>query len=236
MRLSSLVDYAKYYEKEFALYEGLILTHPITSAIPILQQKFPKFYYRAGNNDFIIKTSTITEEQLSELLVLLNNIGWFIAYMNITYISSGNASMKFDHDFLLNKIHEQDVKGIVFDIEAKYDLEIPRDKWPKILYHATTEKNFNRIGEIGLIPTKSKEEQSSHPDRIYLSFHKDDLVNVLLPLLKKHHPTDTKWVLLDIDPFWVNGPFRLFRDPDYNGGFYTLTNIPRTAIIKSELI
>jgi hypothetical protein len=51
----------------------------------------------------------------------------------------------------------------------------------------------------------------------------------LLPSLKSRSK-EKNWVMMDINTFWITGPFRLFADPNYNGGFFTLTNIPPYAI------
>jgi len=117
--------------------------------------------------------------------------------------------------------------------EAKFDEEII-EKIPKILYHITPTQNVDKILKIGLVP-KSRSKASYHPDRVYLSKGLEDIENLGEMFYQK---TGIKnWTILKINTDLVPGDYlRLYTDPNYTSGFYTLNNIPPQAIEKIKEI
>jgi hypothetical protein len=114
---------------------------------------------------------------------------------------------------------------VALQIEAKYDLEQNIHDINE-LYHVSATRRVKKILSIGLAP-KSGEKISTHPSRIYLALSIKD-ANEIATLFRKKYP-DIKLSLFRIDFKGVrkNSPsIRIFNDPNFKGGFYTLSNIP----------
>jgi hypothetical protein len=117
--------------------------------------------------------------------------------------------------------------------EAKFDEEIV-ENIPSILYHITPTQNVNKILNIGLVP-KSRSKASYHPDRVYLSKDLEDIEDLGEMFYQK---TGIKnWTILKIETDMVPGGYlKLYTDPNYKLGYYTLNNIPPQAIEKIKEI
>jgi hypothetical protein len=213
------------YKKEYDLNlkEGLTKTTNIGKTLNILEKKYlSKFIFTKSKNSFYIKTfNTNINTLLNGIIKDANNLGWFPSFMETeeytgkwdkTYFKEGEIKLRF---------------------EAKFDEEII-EKIPKILYHITPTQNVDKILKIGLVP-KSRSKASYHPDRVYLSKGLEDIENLGEMFYQK---TGIKnWTILKINTDLVPGDYlRLYTDPNYISGFYTLNNIPPQAIEKIKEI
>ena len=127
---------------------------------------------------------------------------------------------------------EQSIE-IKLRFEAKFDEEVV-ENIPSILYHITPTQNVNKILNIGLVP-KSRSKASYHPDRVYLSKDLEDIENLGEMFYQK---TGIKnWTILKIETDIIPGDYlKLYTDPNYKQGYYTLNNIPPQAIEKVKEI
>jgi hypothetical protein len=229
----------KTYIKEYLLNleEGLIKSVNIGQAVNILKKQFPNwiFQYDNGDKDFTIEIlkskEPIKYEYLEKLLPLLNNLGYFISYVEI-YGDNIKIKDKYNGKIIKNSFNNPDVHSIYLECEAKFDQTV--NKIPNILYHITPLQNWDKIQKMGLTP-KSRSKRSFHPDRVYLG---KDIKN--LTKLSKEFYLDTglkEFALLKIETTLIPGNyFKLYYDPNYKFGYFTLNNIPPQAIEKIDII
>lgn len=235
-------------EYELNLKEGLIKTTPPGQTIDILKKQFPEwnFDYKKGDQDFVIEIlkiqNGIQSKYFEKLLPLLNNLGWFIAYVEIygtdTDASPGKDAVSIK---ILDKYNEQVVKdafqnkkihSIYLECEAKFDQKV--NKIPNFLYHIAPLKNWEKIQKIGLVP-KSRSKKAYHPERVYLGKDEKHTAD-LAPKFYQFNGTK-EWVLLKIDTNAVPGDYlKLYHDSAFIHGYYTLNNIPPQAIEKIKNI
>jgi hypothetical protein len=224
-------------EYELNLKEGLIKTAPIGQSVSILKKQFPSwiFQYEKGNKDFTIEILKIKDgiqpEYFEKLLPLLNNLGWFISYMEI-YGSDTAVKDRYNEKIVKSAFQNEKIHSIYLACEAKFDQKV--NKIPEYLYHVTPLSNWEKIKTIGLVP-KSRSKRSFHPERVYLGKNEDTTIR-LAPLFYQTTGLN-QWVLLKIDTSLIPGDyFRLYYDPNFKYGYYTLNNIPPQAIEKIEKI
>lgn len=107
-------------------------------------------------------------------------------------------------------------------IEPRYGTEI--SDIPATLYHATHKDNLSKIQRSGLVP-KTKNKMGNHPERIYAAESLD-----LAKEFSQHfiHGFFRDAAFLEIDTQKTNNKW--YSDPNFPGGFYTLTNIPPGAL------
>jgi hypothetical protein len=117
--------------------------------------------------------------------------------------------------------------NIIF--ESKFDIE---SNIPDKLYHLSIKEFQKSILKTGISP-KSKSKISYHDSRIYVC--KSILAcKTLIPNMKmiynqqkwsnpKSKINDT-WIIYEIDTKDLD--IKLYYDPNYLGGYYTLSNIP----------
>ncbi len=150
-----------------------------------------------------------------------DTLGWFPSFME-TEKYTGNWDKKY--------FKEGEIK---LRFEAKFDEEVVENV-PSILYHITPTQNANKILSIGLVP-KSRSKASYHPDRVYLSKDLEDIENLGEMFYQK---TGIKnWTILKIETDIIPGDYlKLYTDPNYKQGYYTLNNIPPQAIEKVKEI
>ena len=206
-------------EYELNLKEGLIKTTNIGKTLNILEKKYSsKFIFTKSKNSFYIKTfSTDINTLLNSIIKDADNLGWFPSFME-TEEYTGKWNEKY--------FKEGEIK---LRFEAKFDEEIV-EKIPEILYHITPTQNSYKILKIGLVP-KSRSKASYHPDRVYLSKDLEDIENLGEMFYQKTGIKD--WSILKIETDFVPGNYlRLYIDPNYTQGYYTLNNIPPQAIEK----
>ena len=230
----------KSYLKEYKLNlkEGLIKTVPIGEAVFILKKQFPDwiFDYTKDDKDFVIEIyrikNAIKSEDFNKLLPLLNNLGYFISYMEIYGDDNLEIKDKYNEEIVSNAFQNPKIHSLFLECEAKFDQKV--NKIPDVLYHITPLKNWDKIQKIGLTP-RSRSKKSYHPERVYLG--KDE--KHTLDLASKFYQIGgvKDWVLLKINTDMVPGGYlKLYYDPNYKYGYYTLNNIPPQALEKIKTI
>jgi hypothetical protein len=170
---------------------------------------------------------------------IINRGGWFPSKMDIVNIHGMKNSTKWN---LENLFTNQKVYNIVeIFYEAKFDELV--HNIPDKLYHLTIEEYKSKILKWGLIP-KSGDKLTSHLDRIYLCRSIEDCENLIQKMKlyyndeksfnvwnkrKRKYDKKTIPVILEIDN---SDKFikALYKDPNYNEGFWTLDNIPPNKI------
>lgn len=220
-------------EYELNLKEGLIKTTPIGEAIYILKKQFSEwiFQYDKGDKIFTIEILKIEDgiklEYFEKLLPLLNNLGYFISYMEI-YGDNIKIEDKYNEQVVKNSFQNKKIHSIYLECEAKFDQKV--NKIPEFLYHVAPSRNWEKIQQIGLVP-KSRSKKSLHPERVYLG--KDEKNTTALAPKFYQIEGIKDWVLLKIKTNNVPGGYlRLYYDPNFKYGYYTLNNIPPQAIEK----
>jgi hypothetical protein len=224
-------------EYELNLKEGLIKTTPIGEAIYILKKQFPNwiFQYEKGDKDFTIEIlrikNGIQPEYLEKLIPLLNNLGYFISYIEI-YGDDIKIKDRYNEKIVKNSFQNSKIHSIYLECEAKFDQKV--NKIPEFLYHIAPLKSWEKIKKIGLVP-KSRSKRSFHPERVYLGKDEENTIK-LAP--KFYQETGlNEWVVLRIDTNMIPGEYlRLYYDPNFKHGYYTLNNIPPQAIEKVKEI
>jgi len=209
------------YKEEYKLNlkEGLIKTTNIGKTLNILEKKYSsKFIFNKLKNSFYINTfHTDINTLLNGIIKDANTLGWFPSF-----IETEDYIGKWDEKYF----KEGEIK---LRFEAKFDEEVV-ENIPSILYHITPTQNANKILSIGLVP-KSRSKASYHPDRVYLSKNLKDIENLGEMFYQKTGIKD--WMILKIDTNMVPGDYlKLYTDPNYEHGYYTLNNIPPQAIEK----
>jgi hypothetical protein len=237
MKLLNLL--LKIYKEEYELnlQEGLIKTTPIGEAVYILKKQFPNwiFQYEKGNKDFTIEILKIKDgiqsEYFEKLLPLLNNLGYFISYMEI-YGDGIEIKDKYNEKIVKNAFQNPKIHSIYLECEAKFDQKV--NKIPPFLYHVAPLKNWEKIQKIGLVP-RSRSKKAFHPERVYLG--KDEKNTSTLASIFSPIEGIKDWVLLKIDTDKIPGEYlKLYIDPNFKYGYYTLNNIPPQAIEKIKEI
>lgn len=213
------------YKEEYKLNlkEGLIKTTNIGKTLNILEKKYSsKFIFNKLKNSFYINTfHTDINTLLNGIIKDANTLGWFPSF-----IETEDYIGKWDEKYF----KEGEIK---LRFEAKFDEEVV-ENIPSILYHITPTQNANKILSIGLVP-KSRSKASYHPDRVYLSKNLKDIENLGEMFYQKTGIKD--WMILKIDTNMVPGDYlKLYTDPNYEHGYYTLNNIPPQAIEKVKNI
>jgi hypothetical protein len=209
------------YKEEYNLNltEGLIKTTNVGKTLNILEKKYSsKFIFSKSKNSFYIKTFSTDIDTLNNGIIKdANNLGWFPSY-----IETEEYTGKWDEKYF----KEGEIK---LRFEAKFDEEIV-ENIPDTLYHITPTQNADKILKIGLVP-KSRSKASYHSDRVYLSNDLDDIENLGEMFYQKTGIND--WTILKIKTDMVPGNYlKLYTDPNYKQGYYTLNNIPSQAIEK----
>ena len=170
---------------------------------------------------------------------IINKGGWFPSQMNITNIHGMKISLRYDLNNLYLNHSQYNIVEIIY--ESKFDEDIK--EIPDRLYHLSISEYSDKIIKYGLVP-KSKDKLTSHLDRIYLCKSIDDCENLINRMKlyyndeksfnvynkeKRKYYKNTYPVIYEIDnsdKFIKN----LYKDPNYDNGFYTLDNIPPNKI------
>lgn len=216
------------------VYEGLItsqrpsfLKRKILDVFPL---KKPRILDNTDRDHSmsIFLTYPFNVEQLKKVMSIADVSGWIFIGAAIRY--GGEAEEQIterNFDALLSKLHLLPPKTtIMFNLEAKHGHEINDiQKTHSVLYHITPTKNVEKIMKIGLTP-RTQNKIANHPERIYLGTNLKELQSGLLNAMKM--TTEEKdWTILKIDTSFFTKPgVKLFTDPMYDFGMYTLSNIP----------
>lgn len=205
------------------LYEGLIFSY----SPDIIISKLKKFGFRdVVYNGKTININFVLSNQNKEIYEKLNGFltnvcGWFHGIS-----IAGGMPTKDKIDFLKHKSG-----NVILQYEAKFDIEV--SKVPNELYHLTTCLKLDKILNNGLTP-RSSTEYFNFQDRVYLSANKQSLVDLSkqkLLINKKHC-----FIVLKVSTNGVSDRIRFFVDPNFSNGFYTLENIPNSALEPIEKI
>jgi len=226
------------YGDEASLYEGLVVTHPENKSMNILDRR--GFDVSAANVEYVFYVVIKPNTNLVDLKTITNNLGYFPATVGPTKKDMTKYS-DIDLQSVLNKF-----SYAVIRYEAKYDT--PTNIFGlKFVYHATNKLFMPSIEKNGLV-CKAKSKMASHPERIYLSFDKDGAVKFANHIvnsvrLRKWHrsgnletpPSDVQdlystAVILQIHVSSLPHTFKVYNDPNYSKGCYTLNTIPWRAI------
>ena len=176
-------------------------------------------------------------------ITLVNKFGWFPSTVEITNINSNSILKKYNEDEL--KLKQDTISIINIEYDKGFD-EIEKIT-PNKLYHLSIQEYENKILKNGLFP-KSKSKLSSHLDRVYLCKSPDDCDN-LVPQMKLYYSEEkddnlytlgnkrwnknTKWIIFETK----SNNIKLYKDPRYKDGYYTLDNIdPKMISIYSKEI
>jgi len=201
--------------------EGLIKTTNINHTITLINN-WIKGEMDLERTKLIIKSDIenwfvykITKEtNLVELFRLVDNLGWFPAY--IQYKGQSAKYSQPNLEMFLEEFGEVMVK-----FESKYDVKyIPENN---IFYHITSDKYIDKIMKIGLVP-KSKEKISSHPSRIYLLINEES-INDLIDVFSYQYNIKPIVLRITIPQEKLNG-IKFYNDTNFpEKGIYTESNL-----------
>lgn len=169
--------------------------------------------------------------------LMINRHGWFPSHMRIT--NFGGSIKKFTYDE--SRLLDEDVNGYYESVEiiyeSKYDIEV---NIPDKLYHISIQEFEMSILKRGLI-CKSKLKASNHLDRIYICDNIEkcyDLINRMKFIYTNKkinnglNTINDRWIIYEIDSSSLE--IKLYKDPNYNGGYYIVDNIPKELITIND--
>lgn len=199
---------------------------------------------------------SINKESLMNLNQKMNLTGCIVSdsyLFNKNHTPINDKYIEFDK--LINNIETYKVDtafnylGLV--LESNFDEEITTKY--DTLYHVTKKEYVDNILKIGLVPY-SDSKLSIHPDRVYLAFDKDILIDTTRKFQESdiskykdkvlkikdisysnvgYKPSFTYTLLqIKIDP-----NIKLYNDPNYSNGCFSLDNIkPDSISIIQDII
>lgn len=234
-------EYQKYFTTKPApkiVKEGLILTHPMTKSISVIEKAgFDVILLKDDKyeNRFFVEVYEATGDA-DKLFAITDNLGWFCSQIR-GQGKYGTDSVKFTRSNLRDYLQRYDAVLLLF--EPKYDLPISLYE-VDYLYHATTMLNWKRIEKQGLTP-KTANKTASHPERIYLALTATAAERFAIKIANsprvepnpkhKFNPDAVTWVILRIRTSLLDDRFRFYADPNYyKKGGYTLNSISPVAI------
>ena len=225
--------------KDHLLYEGLIHSVPrstfkdMVDRWAIVNDKI-KISFKDYNKILIQFTENINEKELENLLILINNLGWYVSVFLVGDKDSKPSWIKFDKDIF--KKEDTNKSLYAFQVEAKFDLDVT-DREFKVLYHVTPSVHDLKIKRIGLVP-KSLSKSAYHPERIYFLQTVEEC-KFIAGKFNKQNRNLKEFSIYAVDIKLAerySGYLRLFNDPNLRGSVYTLSNIPPQCIKFVEKI
>lgn len=234
--------------REFIVNEGLIKTLDIKETVDksdffLRNLKIKYQISLKDNNTISLKIEDFNYIQLLKDVFdtienyFINICGWFPTYMYLQHLSSNKHQFKYNEEYLLKNAEYFSKIEIIF--ESKFDIE---HDLPEKLYHLSIKQFKPKILKSGLFP-KGKSKISKHLDRIYVCDTLKGCENLIVNM-RNHYNTikfnntynkiNDAWIIYEIDTIGLN--LKLYKDPNYKGGFYIIDNIPanRIKIIKEE--
>ena len=196
------------------------------------------FLISKEENTIHITLNNVNTTQVFPLLIsnldrlVIDRHGWFPSKMIISNINGMSNILKYDEDYLFENYRYFKTVTIVY--EPKYDIE---QDLPIKLYHLSIQQFEKDIFRIGIVP-KSKSKLSKHLDRIYLCNKLNGCYELIeqmkLHYVNKRYKIDDRWIIYEIDTSELD--IKLYKDPNYRGGYYCVDNIPKDKIkvIDSE--
>lgn len=212
---------------ETALNEGLIKTQGAYATKSIIERnhKLVRVLYVDDDETVLgleIRLKVLKPGELDSILKLVNNLGWFPS-IYITNVSGEKTK------FVDNNKFKEDVKdaGIVsIKLEKKFD-PVRKTTHGSDYFHVARQKVLPKIEKNGLVP-RSKSKIGFHPERIYLARGYNKALEIL-EMLYQHDESEPLWVMFQVDITKVPN-IELRNDPNFEGGVYTLQNIPPSAL------
>lgn len=226
-----LKDIYEFYKHEFKLNEGLIKSYPVETLISSITTKFKsnvKIDKNKPNSFYLIILPGFTDDDLSQLETVLQTYGWFISHMDIQ-LPMDNIVYKYIRSSVSKVLKSNRYKQVQLAIEAKYDIQVSDSRIPDELYHVTPTKLWDKIQRNGLVP-KSQSKRSNHPDRVYLAKSEKD-VRALAGMMNLT-TIENNYVILKVDTSIIPNYFKIYKDPNFKNGYYTVNSIPPFAITK----
>lgn len=220
--------------KQKSIYEGLIYSYDHN----VITGKLLKFGYK--NEDIGIEKSEngnvyIIRFDVNNGFEKLNGFMENLCGWNLSTISNKSG------DRINRRILKDKKVGYVWlQYEPKFDKEVNINEVNNFLYHITTRDRFEKIKKIGLTP-KTKSKFFSYNERIYLSDNYNKLIKLSQLFVKKRDKTEKNKVILDfiilkIDLNSLYLPIKLFVDPNFKNGYYTMENIDKYNIKPFKLV
>lgn len=205
------------YLVEYVVNEGLIISHA--------PDRVASTFHRAGFEVNTKKQSKIEIEWSHQVdFDWLNSrftaLGWYPIKMTI----NGRIDAPYNPD-MFKKWMSVPTNTYTLILEPKYDVEI--DPVPDSLFHITEERRIKKILAKGLIP-KSYNKMTPHPERVYFALRQSSAES-LFPRLSRFSK-ETRFVVLKIDAKSIPQYFRVFVDPNFEDGCYTLNTVPPYVI------
>ena len=208
---------------KFVISEGLISSYPIEKVKSYIEKKLPSADVSISDKMYtnVLHMVVVNDGyNVDKLLVNVDNLcGWYSSVINglqtNQYYSSVLSAFKDGNEKV----------AIVLERRFDKDVDNANDK----AYHLTDAKYVPKILKIGLVP-KTRNRKWKYPERIYLSRTKMGLYSLF------DNPEFNEFeqpVALEVDLKGLD--IKLYRDPNFNGGFYTLDNIPPSHIKVVEL-
>lgn len=226
---------------DFVLNETL-KTHPIDLTIDNVNNELSLLRFNFNITKNINNTISLTLNGfryihgVGQYLDVLNRLlidrhGWFPSKMKITNISGMINTFPYNEEMLRseNNIYYDKVE---INYESKYDLEF---NVPEKLYHLSVMEYEKDILKKGIIP-KSKSKLSNHLDRIYVCIDPKDCY-ILIDKMKfiysnrklnnRKDKINDNWIIYELSNLT---DIKLYKDPNYEKGYYITDNIPKENI------
>ena len=209
-------------DTEGLLYELLTKSLKTEAAINnlLLWCGSENFNIREDNDRIILDlkiSNPMSRLETEHLIGHINLIGW-----NISGQREYNGWKKFNEsEFFKN---QRNISAL--QLEANYPQEQNKSEY-HLLYHVSPSQSRKKIEKMGLCP-KNKEKIANHPTRIYFLFDTSKIKKIIKALIKateKNIPYDV-WELNNDKLIEYNPDVRYLKDVNYNGGVFTLSNIP----------
>jgi hypothetical protein len=230
----------KFNEYLETLNEGIIKTTDIDQTINSSHNFLSKlkidYEITKFNNKILLKINSFDNIHLIRDIFntiesyFINMNGWFPSTMDLESIHNSNKILSYNNEYLIAR--QNFLKSVTLYFESKFDIE---DIIPNKLYHLSIQNFEKGIIKYGLVP-KEKSKLTQHPDRIYVCKTIQDCKNLIYQMkfyysnLKIENPKNKindKWIIYEIDTTSVN---KLYKDPNYNNGFYILNPIKPSDI------
>lgn len=247
MFIKNYIDYLE------SINEGLIKTHDGYKSLKHTLDTLKKLNFdvdgKIEDNVISVKFNNfkfISKYKLDDLFdmmssLMVNKFGWFPSSMLLILDNGQSRLKKYNEDEI--KLKSSIISTLTIEYDSKFD---DIDEYNEDLYHLSIQEYEYKILKFGLYP-KSKSKLSSHIDRVYLCKNIQDCKN-LIPQMKLHYSEEkdinqfelgnkkwnknTKWVIFKIK----NDSLKLFKDPRYDEGYYTMDNInpSNISIVEKE--
>lgn len=217
------------FKDQFKITEGLILTHPISKAVDVLDRT--GYVVVEPRNVNVFHVIVTDADDVDKLMKIAKNLGWFPSAISDDITINFNKYTESNLRSLLNKSDK-----VFIRFEAKYDIQLDRSKFD-YLYHFTKKAFLEKIKRNGLTP-KTASKLSNHPERVYLSYTQSGAEKFGKKFVNRIYKYDSNHsdelkamystgMILRIRVENIPDYFKIYEDPNYkSSGCFTLNNIP----------